>query len=203
LLSVLLQESLGSGAISDTLRAVFSQRAYNRAIPQSLMGRFFQWLWGKVGDALTAVAHTPSRRWVFVGALALLVATIIVHAITSRVGDAAGAERPGTRRRGAASGDPWALAQQLAAAGDYTGAAHALYQGLLHAVARRDHIRLHESKTVGDYARELRTRSSQRFGPFKEFARTYEVVVYGLGTCDRDRYDRLQRLALAITNNHG
>jgi hypothetical protein len=115
------------------------------------------------------------------------------------VGDGIRAERGGGRRRGESGGDPWALAQRLAAAGDYTGAAHALYQGLLLSVARRDNIRLHESKTVGDYTRELRSRASRRFAPFREFARTYEVVVYGLGRCDRDRYDRLQRLAQAIT----
>jgi Domain of unknown function (DUF4129) len=124
---------------------------------------------------------------------------VIVHFVTSYVGNAPSAARLNGRRRGEATGDPWALAQRLATAGNYTDAAHALYQGLLLALARRDHLRLHESKTVGDYARELRSRSSQRFTPFRDFARTYEVVVYGLGTCDRERYDRLQRLAEVIT----
>jgi hypothetical protein len=128
-----------------------------------------------------------------------VIGAVIVNFITSRVGNAPGATRLTGRRRGDVTGDPWALAQRLAADGNYTDAAHALYQGLLLLLARYDHLRLHESKTVGDYARELRQRSSQRFAPFRDFARTYEVVVYGLGTCDRDRYDRLERLAEAIT----
>jgi uncharacterized protein DUF4129 len=185
------------------LTAVFRQRAYDRSVSETLLGRLERWIFDLLRQAITAVSHTPGRRWWFIGALTLLIAAIAVHAITSRVGDAIGAQRRGPRRRGESAGDPWALAQRLAAAGQYTDAAHALYQGLLRAVARRDNILLHESKTVGDYARELRSRASQRFGPFREFARTYEVVVYGLGTCDRDRYDRLERLAVAITNAHG
>jgi len=199
----LLQGGLDPKAVSDSLTVVFSQRAYDRGVRETVMGRILNWIWELLGRAATIVSHTPNGRWWAAGALALLVVAIAIHALTSRVGDAMGAERRGIRRRGESVGDPWALAQRLAAAGQYTEAAHALYQGLLRAVARHDHIRLHESKTVGDYTRELRSRSSERFGPFREFARTYEVVVYGLGTCDRDRYDRLQRLAVAMTNGHG
>jgi hypothetical protein len=195
----LLQGTLDQTAVRDTLTAVFQQRAYDRGVRETILGRAVRWFFEQLGHGLSAVAHLPGGRWWFFAALAVAVTTVALHAITSRVGDGIRAERSGGRRRGDAGGDPWALAQRLAAAGDYTGAAHALYQGLLLAVARRDNIRLHESKTVGDYTRELRSRSSQRFAPFREFARTYEVVVYGLGTCDRDRYDRLQHLAQAIT----
>lgn len=187
------------GAISDTLTSVFRQRIYNRSIPDSLWHRALHWLGHQIGNAVAFIARTPGHRWIFFGAALCFIGAVIVNIITSYVGSAPGAARLNGRRRGDVSGDPWALAQHLAAAGNYTDAAHALYQGLLLALARRDHVRLHESKTVGDYARELRSRSSQRFAPFRDFARTYEVVVYGLGTCDRDRYDRLQRLAEAIT----
>jgi hypothetical protein len=184
--------------VTDALTAVFRQRAYDRSAPQTIMGRIWQWIFDHFIHGLRAVAHTPGAPWVFLGVLALLGTGLVIHLLTSRVGDAPGAEWRASRRRGESTGDPWATAQRLAAAGNYTDAAHALYQGLLRALARRDNLRLHEAKTVGDYARELRARSSQRFTPFREFARTYEVVVYGLGTCDQDRYDRLHRLAEAI-----
>jgi hypothetical protein len=95
--------------------------------------------------------------------------------------------------------DPWLLAQQRAAAGDFTGAAHDLYAAILQAVARRQLVRLHPSKTIGDYVRELRSRASiALLTPFREFARAYEAVIYGTGDCDRDRYERLRTLAGAI-----
>jgi hypothetical protein len=37
---------------------------------------------------------------------------------------------------------------------------------------------------------------------FREFARGYEYVVYGIGECDRDRYERLHGLADRILS-HG
>jgi hypothetical protein len=185
-------------AVTDALTAVFRQRAYDRSVPQTIMGRIWQWIVDQLGRGLRTVAHTPGGRWIFLGLLGLLALALIIHLLTSRVGDAPGAEWRTSRRRGENAADPWAAAQRFAAAGNYTEAAHELYQGLLRALARRDNIRLHESKTVGDYTRELRARSSQRFAPFREFARTYEVVVYGLGTCDQDRYDRLHRLAVSI-----
>lgn len=100
--------------------------------------------------------------------------------------------------RGALSADlkdPWALAQRLATEGRYTEAAHALYGALLARVAARVPLRLHPSKTAGDYARDLRGTAPTIFGPFREFARSYEVVIYGLGTCDRSRFDGLIDLA--------
>lgn len=90
------------------------------------------------------------------------------------------------------------LAQELAARGEYTEAAHALYRALLEALARRERVRLHPSKTVGDYVRDLRQRSSSLFGRFRDFARSYETVVYGIGVCDRERYERLLALAAPI-----
>jgi hypothetical protein len=105
------------------------------------------------------------------------------------------------RKRAAAGGggstlrDPWETAQELAERGEYTEAAHALYAALLEAVARDEPVRLHASKTAGDYARELHRLNSSRFGGFREFARAYETVVYGLRACDRARYMRLLALA--------
>ena len=52
----------------------------------------------------------------------------------------------------------------------------------------RARIRLHPSKTVGDYARDLRRVQSPLAPRYREFARLYEVVIYGVGTCDADRW---------------
>jgi len=93
------------------------------------------------------------------------------------------------------AGDPWALAKRLAARGAYTEAAHALYGALLGRVSARVPLRLHPSKTAGDYARDLRSTAPTIFGPFREFARGYEVVMYRLGSCDQPRFQSLLELA--------
>ena len=113
--------------------------------------------------------------------------------------------RPGTGRGGGffRAADPWARAQQLAQAGDHTAAAHALYAALLEAAARGQQVRLHPSKTVGDYARELRSRGSRLSGRFREFAGDYESVIYGDQTCDAERYGRLFALAVPMLRADG
>jgi len=94
-------------------------------------------------------------------------------------------------------------AQDLASSGDYTSAAHALYAAMLESAARQQQIRLHPSKTVGDYVRELRSQSSSLFQRFREFGRSYEVVIYGIGWCDADRYRQLYALAVPVVRPHG
>ena len=49
------------------------------------------------------------------------------------------------------------------------------------------------SKTAGDYVREVRRRASPIFPSLRDFARAYDIVIYGLGECDRERYERFSR----------
>jgi hypothetical protein len=111
-----------------------------------------------------------------------------------------GAALPGSRgrRAGGPEVDAWLASQELAARGDYTEAAHAIYRALLEALAARERLRLHPSKTVGDYARELRARSSSALGRFRDFGRSYESVVYGGLPCDRPRFETLRALAAPV-----
>jgi hypothetical protein len=37
-------------------------------------------------------------------------------------------------------------------------------------------------------------------GRYRDFARSYEVVVYGHGACDRERFEQLVQLAGALTS---
>ena len=59
-------------------------------------------------------------------------------------------------------------------------------------------VRLHASKTVGDYARELRERSSSTLGRFRDFGRSYESVIYGGLPCDQSRFETLRALAAPV-----
>ncbi len=197
-------------AIRDTMRAVFSQAAYTKRQPGWLARKF-----GELWDWI--VAHWPLKQstresdpvlfWTVIGVLALVIIAVLARAwylgYVRRDQGVGARPLPTAPSRSALGGDPWLMAQRFAASGDFTTAAHALYAALLEAVARRGQVKLHSSKTIGDYVRELRQRSSAFFTRFRDFSRAYEVVIYGSGQCDRERYERLHELALPIVQRNG
>jgi hypothetical protein len=191
-LAPLLQGS-STRATRDTIAAVFRQTAYDRDYQQSIFLRLIAWLFQQLTALLRAARGSHIGRPIVLAAL-IIAAVLIVGRIAFVI---ATADRIGrTSRSGRLRQlDPWTQAQRLAAAGSYTDAAHALYAALLEGVAEREALRVHPSKTVGDYGRELRRRSSVLVPPFRDFSRLYEVVVYGVGSCDRERYERLHALA--------
>jgi hypothetical protein len=157
----------------------------------------FEWIGSWLTSFFRAIDQSPPMKHALTTVLVLVVLGIIAHLILTVYIPGYGQSARWTRlgARSADAKDPWALAQRLAAEGRYTEAAHALYGALLARVAARVPLRLHPSKTVGDYARDLRDTAPSVFTPFREFARSYEVVIYGLGTCDRSRFDGLIALA--------
>jgi hypothetical protein len=181
--------AIARSAIADTVAAVFRAPEFN---PQrGLFGLPSPLWWTKFVD----FSLDPRvARWLGIGVLFLVaVAALVIWLRSSMLDRQYGAAADGRAKVGAR--DAWAAAQELAAAGDYTGAAHALYIALLGDRARRELLRLHPSKTVGDYLRELRRRPAAPIDVMRDFARTYELVAYGLRPCDADRYARLHTLA--------
>jgi len=195
--------------IRATADTVFSQSAYNRV---SLWERFWGWVfdvivrvWALASPLFSALRRSPLLYWSVIALLAGVVVAIIARAVylwrERRIFDARARawERSPLSRAGS---DPWAAAEELSARGEFTDAAHALYAALLESAAQSGQIRLHPSKTAGDYVRELRNRSSGLFTLFRDFARSYEAVIYGLGSCDAERYHRLHALAGAAVRRH-
>jgi len=184
-------------AVRDTIAAVFRSPDFDRSLRETLLDQLWQWVvagFNRLG-ALWDASPLLSRA-VYGGTL-LVVAALLVRAfyVLSVGGRADAARRSLGARAPAAGTDAWRAAQSEAAAGRYTEAAHLLYRALLEAVSRQEQVRLHPSKTVGDYVRDLRARRSAAFAPFREFARAYETVVYGAGIADRQRYEQLFALA--------
>lgn len=189
---------------------VFRDPAFSRL---SLWQRFLGWLvdvgrrgYALLDSLLSSLHQSPPLYWTVIGLLVVLLLAILGRvAYLWYLRSTAGADA--LRGESAAGGhggrDPWTAAQELAARGEFTEAAHALYAALLQAAARQQQVRLHPSKTVGDYVRELRARSSSLFLRFRDFARSYEVVIYGIGSCDEARYQRLHALAAPIVRPHG
>lgn len=197
-------------AIRDTAARVFAAPEYNAFSP---IERLWRWLADRAGelvDLITSLLSSdrpvPGLVWAvsaFIALLILALAARIVMTARARRGARAPAAGMIAGGRGRELVDPLAEAQAHAARGEFTEAAHALYRALLAAAARQEQIRLHPSKTVGDYARELRSRSSSMFAGFREFGRSYETVIYGLGACDRQRFERLYALASTMMQPRG
>jgi hypothetical protein len=163
--------------------------------------RFIGWLL----PHLHALRHSPPLFWSVLILLTLLTAAVIarwLYLVRARAALRAAGGGWDHSARGSRA-DAWSAAQQLAAGGDYTAAAHALYAALLDAGARQNQLKLHPSKTAGDYVREVKRRASPIFPSVRDFARAYEIVIYGLGECDRDRYERLLSIARPVVMANG
>lgn len=190
--------ALPDSAARAALDATFAGRAYDRSLRQTLWSR----VWSQLVEwfqALRALAvDSPLATWALVALAGAIVAAIVARVVyvDRRRREANAVTR--TPRRGAPAEDPWRAATAFAAAGRYTEAAHALYAALLDRLARRDRLRRDPAKTAGDYARELRALGSPAHTPFRRFVRDYDVVVYGLGTCDASRYAQLLSAANAV-----
>lgn len=179
--------------------------------PLSLRERLFAWLY-EMWLRFWSWLGLGERSGAMPRPLQILVLAIVIAAVVAAIGRVwwvwrmrpAGVSPAGLGgSRWGRGVDPWAEAQALAAAGDYTAAAHALYATLLEYAARGQQVRLHPSKTLGDYARELRSRQSRLAPGFRAFAGDYESVIYGDQQCDADRYGRLFALAAPMLRDHG
>lgn len=186
-------------AIRDTVAAVFRHPDYDRTLRSTIVERILRWIAEVFGPLFRGVRGSSMAQRVALALVVLLVVALVARlaivAWGARVAGAAEREGRGGRGFGGRLGDPWLEAQRLADAGDYTAAAHAAYEAVLLALRARARVRLHPSKTVGDYGRELRRLQSPLAPTYREFGRLYEVVIYGVGTCDADRWARLRALA--------
>lgn len=203
-----LAQQIPDHRVATTVATVFRSPEYRRLTPWQTLWHWVLVLLARALDSVLAwyeqLRTSPAMFWALVGIVAALVLALVGRAVIlwrlHRTDMARG--MVWGAMGGAPGEDPWVAAQALAASGDYTGAAHALYAAMLESAARQHEIRLHPSKTVGDYARELRTRSSSLFSRFREFGRSYEVVMYGIGTCDAQRYQHLHTLAVPVVHPH-
>jgi len=190
---------VSNSAIADTVAAVLRSRDFVSHNTVSIGQLIAEWIWGAVVRFLGFAASHPAIGLVLrltLGAILLVILVRIVYGLIIRYSPSTLGRQHFDPTR---TTDWWNTAQQRASSDDYTGAAHALYLALLGSTARRGLITLHESKTTGDYLREVRRRPEAIDLPrFADFTRSYETVVYGIGTCDQERYSRLSGLAATL-----
>jgi hypothetical protein len=177
------------------VKAVVGDPAFRRSLRRSFADRIILWLAEWLDKMGRAFQHLPSARSVAFGLVVLLVLFVVVRfVIAARAGDETAA-RAVRRRAGTSAADPWQSADNLLAQGRFEEAAHALYRGVIVTLGREERLRLHPSKTSGDYGRELRRRGSLSFAPFRSFTRRFDVAVYGHGGCDAAALDELRALS--------
>ncbi|MEO8563257.1 MAG: DUF4129 domain-containing protein [bacterium] len=170
--------------VHDTVAAVARQLVYRRGLGNSLGERILNWIGQAIARLFRTFGGTGIPR-----AIGFAVVTLLVLLVVARLVIAARARDDGVgairrRGRGERPDDPFSTAERLAGEGKLEEAAHALYRGVLLALARTERLRLDPSKTSGDYARELRLRGSSVHQPFRAFARRFDVAVYGHGPID-------------------
>lgn len=186
------------GAVHDTVGALLEDVAYRRSFWSSVAGRLLLEIGRFVVWLFDAVRGIPGGK-----ATVLTIIAVVILVVLGRLFLAAewsddvlfrrtGASRLSTRA------DPWAESERLAAAGDYMGAAHALYQAVLRRLSVTERVRVHASKTSGDYVRELRRRGSPLTPHFQAFGRRFDRVVFGTGVCTAEDFAAMRRDALAI-----
>jgi hypothetical protein len=183
--------------VQDSVAAIVRQRVYQRSVRATLFERLLDWLSALIRRFFSAVSEIPNAKWIILG-----LAILVVLAIAARLWLGSEAEERRRRVRNAAvagGADPWIEAERLAAAGNYTDAAHLLYRGVTERLAADGLIRLHASKTSGDYARELRHRGWPAHGEFRQFGRRYDHVIFGTGSCDAATYAALREHARRVT----
>ena len=199
-------QQVSDAAVRDTLTAVFASPEFTGIARETVLSRILYWIGDFIRDLARLTGGSRLLYYTVLIATVGLVVAIVVRAIYVARARGIFARGPGGRFPGAASraaDDPWSVAHRLAAEGDYTGAAHALYGAILLDASQSGLVRLHDAKTIGDYVREMRARASATLlQPFREFARAYEYVVYGVGECDRPRYEQLHGLASQFVS-HG
>jgi hypothetical protein len=185
-------------AVHDTVYAIAREAAYRRSLRETAMQHIFNAL----GRAFKAIFDffrgSQTGRHITIALVALIAVALLVHVILAALAernDAVTADAHPARERTA---DAWREAERLAAAGRFTDASHALLAALLSAFAQRGEVRLHASKTAGDYARELARRGSPSRPAFQQFRRRYDAAIFGAAECSGDDYAALLRDAQPI-----
>jgi hypothetical protein len=191
-------EQWSAGAVHDTVGALLRDAGYHRSFWSSLAGRLLLEVGRLVLKLLDALSGIPGGRTTVLTIIAIVLLLVFARLFLSADWSddlLMRRKRPGI---GAIRIDPWTESERLAASGDYMGAAHALYQAVLRRLSASERVRIHASKTSGDYARELRRRGSPLATPFQRFGRRFDRVVFGTGVCTADDFAALRADALAI-----
>jgi hypothetical protein len=185
-------------AIRDTVAKIANEAKFTRAPRESLLGRLFRYLWDRLFEFLAWLHGRGDARFYLYATVVLVIGVVVARVLVARQLVEARNSRPGRTHGGGNGRDLWASAQSAAAQGRFDEACHALYGAVLDDLAREGVIRLHASKTGGDYAREMMRRNFARVGDYRAFVRTFDRVAFGTADVDASDYESVRTAALAL-----
>ena len=133
----------------------------------------------------------PADPRVIWGTVAVAIVVLAAFWITRSLATARGRE-PGWRDgRSGVRRDEWVSAEELAAAGRFPEALHALYAAVIDRLARSGRLDPHPAKTSREYAREIGAGNGTLRTAFTSFALEYERAVFGALAAGPDDYAQL------------
>ncbi len=211
-------QTLEPAAVDRALEEVYARAEFSHSPPPwplqllaDLRDAFFQFLLGVLEWLASTLSQTIPEGWTPVLgriALVLLVAAAVVALGYLLAG--AGRQRRGTDEPGLNGGrDPsapgptldasgWeAVAEKAAREGRFRNAALALYRGVLLRLQERGALRVTETKTPGDYRREVRSQPGTDAG-FEAFVRSFLPLAFGSRSDDPDAFAHLVKTATPL-----
>lgn len=189
--------TIDTAAVRQAIATVFADDAYTRSLTDTLWSRVQHWIVNTIGSLLSAVGESAPVKWALIAAAVLVLAAFvarIAYAASAGIGAGPHRRRPAADR----SLDPLLLARAAAADGRFMDAAHLLCVAILDELRQTERLIVDPSKTLGDYRRDLATRSSRALKAFREFTNAYEAIVWGRRGCDAPGYERLVKLATPL-----
>jgi hypothetical protein len=183
--------------IHDTVAAIARRPVYG-ASRQSVLGRIVRYLIDKLDRLTQFFRGSREARLVVFAAIVLVILLIVARVVIAKRAEER--DQKGFSLRGVRGEhvDYLALAAGEAEAGRFAEACHAVYGAVLESLVRSGAVRFHQSKTSGDYSRELHRRGSPLFAPFRAFARDFDGTMFGKSSVDRADYDRLHASATTL-----
>ena len=171
------------------------ERGYQRNITSTLLTRFLDWASDLLRELFERATEQRGTSIIALSVIGVLILSAVARAlILARARRLAATQTESEQTAEALLAEARALALQ----GAYAAGAHRLYAAVVARLVETGRARRHPSKTIGDYARDLRKRDDPLVQEYLGFARQYEVVAYGDGACDADRFRRLETLAAPL-----
>lgn len=188
--------------VREALAEVYRRPEFLSAEKKTLFEILSEWLVRWLGTVEGSAPPWVSR--VLIGLVAALGLLLLAQIAWAARGLFARPRRPTARAAGAAPERPEPArhrrsAEEAAARGEYVAAVRALYRYALARLHERGRVRYDESKTGGDYLREL-ARAPDRGETFARFLSDVERVLFGGRPCGADQYDRLSGMADAVAD---
>ena len=161
------------------------------------------WLYDALWRLTTPVGEAATGRRGWLELLVLLVSLVLLAALVYFLVRAAGMAvlresrqaAGGPARSRARSDQLWLQAQDLAAAGDFAGAARAVYLSALYALEEHGVLRVQESRTNREHAALIRGAHAALSEVFGLLVARYDRLRFGNIPVDRGAFDDLRTLA--------